>query len=147
MIEVTEATEIEGSAHEVWTVLTELDRFGSWNPFILQARGSTSPGGAVDVRVRPSFGLPLRFHAAVYQSVPDRELRWRGHVLAEWIASGDHVFAIEPIDEHRVRFVQRETFGGIVPRLARRLLEREAKRGFEAMNRALAKRVAERSHA
>lgn len=145
MIEVSETTEIEGSAHDVWAVLTELDRFGTWNPFIQRARGSTTRGGAVDVQVRPSFGVPLRFHADVYESVPDRELRWRGHVLAEWLASGDHVFAIEPIDEHRVRFVQRETFGGIVPRLARRLLEREARRGFAAMNRALAIRVAERS--
>lgn len=146
MIEVAASTEIAGSPQAVWSALTELERFATWNPFIRAARGSTRVGGKVRVRVRPSFRLPLVFRARVLTSEPARQLRWRGHVLAPWLARGDHTFTIEPLASGKVRFAQRETFTGIVPRLTGRLLVREVRRGFEAMNRALAERV-ERSQA
>jgi len=40
-----------------------------------------------------------------------------------------------------VRFVQREVFGGVLPRLVSRVLVPEARRGFDAMNRALKARA------
>ncbi|MBL0218586.1 MAG: SRPBCC domain-containing protein [Myxococcales bacterium] len=143
MIEVSTSEEIEAPAEAVWAVLTELEQFGSWNPFIRDAHGSTEVGGTVHVRVRPSLGIPLAFHAEVTVSRPDRELRWRGQVLSRWLAAGDHTFEIEPINRGRVRFVQRERFSGLLPWLASKLVAREALRGFEAMNLALAARARE----
>jgi len=141
MIEVHASTEIAASARTVWSVLTDLRRFRAWNPFIRAAEGSTDAGQTVRVRVRSSFGLPLVFHATVIDSEENRELHWQGHVFAPWLARGEHWFTIEPIDAHRVRFVQRERFSGLLPRLAARLLAREAKHGFEAMNAAMATRA------
>jgi hypothetical protein len=146
MIEVSATREIDAPAETVWSVLTDLDRFDAWNPFIRRASGSTDVGGTVHVRVRTGIGLRLGFHAKVVACTVNRALRWRGHVLAPWLASGDHSFEIEPIGLGRVRFVQRETFGGVLPRLAARLLAREAGRGFEAMNAALAARAHARDH-
>jgi hypothetical protein len=145
MVEVRASTEITASARAVWSVLTDLPRFTAWNPFIRAAEGSTDVGKTVRVRVRSWFGLPLVFHATVLDSDENRELHWVGHVLAPWLACGEHWFTIEPIDAHRVRFVQRERFSGVLPRLAARVLAREAKRGFEAMNQAIAKRAQLRS--
>ena len=141
MIEVTASYDIDASPEAVWSVLTDLTQFHLWNPFIRNASGSTELGGEVRVRVRPSLRVPLGFRARVYDRERNRRLRWRGHVAAPWLAFGDHSFTIEPLGEHRTRLVQRETFTGILPRLARRLLERETQRGFDAMNRALAERV------
>lgn len=140
-MDVQASTEIAAPAPAVWTALTDFARYAEWNPFIRQARGKARPGEDVHVRVRSSFGLPLAFRATVLESEENHELHWRGHVLAPWLACGEHWFAIEPAGEGRVRFVQRERFTGLVPRLAARLLAREAKRGFEAMNEALARRV------
>jgi hypothetical protein len=143
MIEVRASQDIDASPAVVWSVLTDLDSFPVWNPFIRHAHGSTEVGGTVHVRVRPRFRIPLGFHAKVIARTADRELRWRGHVLSPWLASGDHTFAIEPRPDGGVTFVQRETFGGVLPWLAKRLLAREAKRGFDAMNDALATRAEE----
>ncbi len=140
-IEVRASVDIEAPARAVWSVLTDLARFAAWNPFIRAAKGSTDAGGTVHVRVRSSFGLPLRFRAQVLESEANRELHWRGHFVAPWLACGEHWFTIEPIDATHVRFEQRERFTGILPRLAARLLAREATRGFEAMNAALAARA------
>jgi hypothetical protein len=141
MVEVTSATEIEATPEAVWGVLTDLEQFQAWNPFIRRASGSTELGGEVRVRVRPSLGVPLAFRATITEREPGKHLRWYGRVLADWLASGDHTFDVEPVDEHTTRFVQRERFGAVLPWLARRLLAREAYRGFTAMNRALAERV------
>lgn len=141
MIEVTAETEIDAAPETVWSVLTDFSHFAAWNPFIRNARGTATVGDEVRVRVRPSLGVPLVFHANVLYSEKDRALRWRGHVLASWIATGDHIFSIEPLGDGHVRFVQREQFHGIVPWLASKLLAREAKRGFEVMNAALKARA------
>lgn len=141
MIEVSASTEIAAPPEIVWKILTELEHYPEWNPFIRQARGSLEVGGEVRVRVRPRFGIPLAFHATVLERDEGHELHWRGFVGGDWLASGEHWFTIEPIDDNRVRFVQTEIFGGVLPRIAARLLRREARRGFDAMNRELALRA------
>jgi len=141
MVEVNAERVIEASAEAVWSVLTDLGHFHAWNPFIRDARGTVNIGDTVRVRVRPSLGIPLIFHATVLAREDNRALRWKGHVLAPWLACGDHAFTIEPLGKGRVRFVQHETFSGLLPRLASRLLARESQRGFDAMNEALDARV------
>lgn len=142
MLDVKATTEIAAPARAVWSVLTDFARYSGWNPFIRRAYGAAETGAQVRLHVRSSFGLPLAFRATVLDSAEDRELHWEGHVVADWLARGEHWFTIEPIDEHRVRFVQRERFTGLLPRLAAKLLAREAKHGFEQMNQALAERAA-----
>jgi hypothetical protein len=134
MLQVRAATEIHASPQAVWRVLTDLPRFRLWNPFIQAARGSTMKGGTVRVRVEG-----LHFAARITERQDERELRWDGHVGAEWLARGDHVFTITPLADGWVRFHQVETFSGVLPWLLRRLLARQARRGFEAMNAALAR--------
>ncbi len=141
MIEVKAETEIDAPAEKVWSVLTDLPRFSSWNPFIRKAFGSMEVGGEVHVRVKPSLPIRLPFHATVLYREDNRALRWRGEVLGWWLASGDHMFEIEPLPNGHVRFMQRERFGGILPRLASKLLVREAQRGFDAMNEAIKQRA------
>ena len=139
MLEVRASTEIHATPAAVWRVLTDLPRFSFWNPFIRSARGSTAVGDTVRVHVRPPLGIPLAFRATILERDDERSLRWEGHVLARWLACGDHSFEIEPLPDGGVRFEQRETFSGLLPWLSRKLLGPQARRGFEAMNAALAK--------
>ncbi|MCB9562522.1 MAG: SRPBCC family protein [Kofleriaceae bacterium] len=131
------ATEIAASPEAVWHALTDLAAYPRWNPFIRQARGELVPGGRVHVRVRTPMGLPLRFTAEVLDRIEDRELRWRGHVGAPWLAAGEHTFTIEALGPERVRLIQREVFGGSLPPIVRRVLVPETRRAFAIMNRAL----------
>lgn len=132
------STEIAASAETVWGILTDLARYSEWNPFIRDARGAIRAGATLFVRVQPSMSrVRLIFRPRVLACAVPRRIEWRGRFLASWLGRGDHTFAIEPAGSGRVRFVQRETFAGLLPRLARRLLERETRRGFELMNAAL----------
>ncbi len=73
----------------------------------------------------------------VVKAEPNRELRWLGHLLVPGLFDGEHIFAIEPLGANPVRFVQRETFTGLLVPLFARRLHTETLRGFEEMNRAL----------
>jgi hypothetical protein len=141
VIELLSSIEIRAPAETVWETLTDLRKFRDWNPFIREASGEARVGGRVRVRVRSSLAIPLVFHATVLACDEPRELRWRGHFLASWLASGEHTFTLEERTAGSVHFVQREVFSGVLPRLVGRLLERETLRGFQGMNRALKARA------
>jgi hypothetical protein len=144
MIEVFATVDIAAPADVVWEALTDLRRFPDWNPFIRRAWGSLRVGRWVWLRVRSGIGVPLFFRAKVTAHQGHREIRWRGHFLSRWIASGDHAFTLEPSLDDGVRFAQREVFSGLLPWLARSLLVRKTQQGFDAMNQALKARAEER---
>jgi hypothetical protein len=54
---------------------------------------------------------------------------------------GEHPLTIHRLGEDRVRFVQAETFGGVLVPLFARSLDNGTRRGFEEMNRALKERA------
>lgn len=140
-IEVTSQIEIEAAPDAVWRVLVDFADYEKWNPFIRRAGGRAEVGKEVRVRVQPSLPIPLRLRAKVTVSEHALELRWFGHTIAPWVGAGDHVFQLERLGPSRTRFTQREVFTGVLPRIFRRLLLRETKRGFDAMNEALAQRA------
>ena len=138
--------DIDASAEAVWAVLTDFDAYPQWNPFWVRVTGTLRVGGRLRVRVRPPLGVPLRFRPQIVHCDEPRELWLRGELGWRWLAHGEHRFEIVPCD-HGVRLMHSETFGGILPRLLRRVLTVQTHRGFEAMNQALASRVGRASNA
>ncbi|MCC5809668.1 MAG: SRPBCC domain-containing protein [Ectothiorhodospiraceae bacterium] len=132
----TEIT-IDAPAEQVWSVLTDLDGYRDWNPFIREAGGELREGGRLDIRIHPPEGKPMRFRPSVTALLPSRELRWLGHLGIPGLFDGEHVFRIEALSGGGVRFQQSERFRGLlVPLLPRKLYDR-TRQGFELMNQAL----------
>jgi hypothetical protein len=136
-------TEIEISASEeaVWKILVDLERFPEWNPFIKKAEGEVREGSRLEVRIEPPGGAAMTFKPVVKWAVRNREFRWQGRFLLPGLFDGEHSFEILPIDGRRVRFVQRETFRGLLVPLLWNALERSTKQGFLEMNAALKQRA------
>lgn len=137
MKELRVEIEIQASADRVWQILTDFANFPKWNPFIRRASGEPRIGAGLEVFLQPSGAKGMTFRPEVLKAEPNRELRWLGHLLVPGLFDGEHIFTIEPLGLNHVRFVQRETFTGLlVPLFARGLLT-ETLRGFEEMNHAL----------
>ena len=83
----------------------------------------------------------MTFKPKVLKAEPNRELRWLGHLLVPGLFDGEHSFTIEPLEENRIRFVQREAFKGLLVPLFARSLDNNTRRGFEEMNHALKERA------
>jgi hypothetical protein len=83
----------------------------------------------------------MTFKPKVLNAEPNRELRWLGRLLVPGLFDGDHSFTIQPLEDDRVRFIQREAFKGLLGPLFARSLDTNTQRGFEEMNHALRERA------
>lgn len=131
---------INASPEKVWQVLTDLDRYPEWNPFICHAIGKVKVGEPVDIDFQPdSQGLKL--HCTVDRNQPNRELSWKYHVTHPLLFRGEHIFTIEPLGENSVRFTDCEEFNGLLVFTQAKDIDTNTKRGFEAMDKALKARA------
>ena len=134
-------TEIEAPVEHVWEVLTDFASYHQWNPFIRSISGQPVPRERLEVRLEPPGGRGMTFKPKVLNAEPNRELRWLGHLLVPGLFDGEHSFTIQPLEENRTRFIQREAFKGLLVPLFARSLDNNTRRGFEEMNRALKERA------
>ena len=137
MKEIHTEIEINAAAEKVWRVLTEFAAYPDWNPFVRRVEGEVSVGSRLHVYIQPSASKGMSFRPTVLVADPNREFRWLGHLWLPGLFDGEHSFLIEPLGEGRVRFVQRERFGGLLVPLFSKMLDGDTRRGFEEMNRAL----------
>jgi hypothetical protein len=133
---------IDGTPQEVWAVLSDFAAYGEWNPGMDRVEGAAEPGARLTVAFRLNGGRTMRMRPRVLIAEPGRELRWLGRLFLPGVFDGEHRFEIHP-DGDRVRFVQGERFRGLLVPFLRRMIAVDTLRSFEAMNAALAARVAQ----
>jgi hypothetical protein len=141
MKELHSEIEIYASAERVWRLISDFPSYPQWNPFIRRITGEPTTGERLEVRIEPPGGRGMTFRPTVLNAELNRELRWLGHLLVPRLFDGEHSLTIQPLEEHRVRFVQREVFRGLLVPLFARNLDNNTKRGFEEMNHALKERA------
>lgn len=131
---------IDASPAEVWAVLVDLERYGQWNPFIVELRGEAVVGARLRARMAPPGGRKMALRPRVTEVRPGEALEWLGHVGVPGLFDGRHRFELRPAGAGTL-FRQREVFTGVlVPALARNI-DGPTRRGLEAMNEALKGRV------
>jgi hypothetical protein len=141
MHEIETQIDIAASAEQVWSILTDLAAYPSWNPFIRAITGSIETGQRLTVSIQPTGGKAMAFRPTVLLAAPNSELRWLGHLLIPGIFDGEHRFTITELGAGRVRFTQGEKFSGVLVGFAKASLDGGTKAGFIAMNAALKKRA------
>lgn len=140
MKELRTEIEIQATPEKVWQVLTNLDKYPEWNPFIHHAIGKAQVGEKVDITFR-SGSKEMTLHCTVIKLEPNRELCWKYHVILPGLFRGEHSFTIEPMGANKVRFVDREIFNGLLVALQAKDIDTNSKRGFEEMDKALKARA------
>jgi hypothetical protein len=136
----TEIT-IDGTPDQVWTVLTDLEAYDEWNPFIVSSSGTVQPGATLTNTMRDATG-EMTFTPTVLTATPGREFRWLGKLGPGGVFDGEHAFLLEPTGDGRTRLTQTETFAGVAVPFFRGQLRDNTLPQFHAMNEALARRVA-----
>lgn len=132
---------IQASASTVWSILTDFQQFPKWNPFITQASGHIKKGAQLKIRVEPPNSTTMNFKPMVTRIKEEREFGWLGRLFIPGIFDGEHSFEIKSINENEIRFGQREKFKGILVPFLWNSLDKNTRRGFEAMNSALKKQA------
>lgn len=140
MKELRTEIEIQATPDKVWQVLTSLDNYPEWNPFIHHAIGKAMVGEKVDITVK-SGTKEMTLHCTVVKVEPNKELCWKYHVALPMLFSGEHSFIIEQVEGNKVRFIDREIFTGFLVSSQTKDINTNSKQGFEAMDKALKARA------
>ncbi len=141
MKELRTEIEIGAPAERVWQILTDFASYPEWNPFVRSISGEAKEGAQLEVYLQPSGARGMTFRPTVLKAEPSRQFSWLGHLFISGLFDGEHAFEIEQLAENRVRFVQRESFRGLLVPLLLRMLANDTRRGFEEMNAALKARA------
>ena len=134
--------EIDAPTDKVWEVLTDVERYDEWNPFIVSSTGTVAVGERLTNRMQPPGGKAMTFRPTVTAVEEGRVFEWLGRLLLPGIFDGRHRFEMEPLEGNRTLLRHSEQFGGILVRFMKKSLDTQTLAGFEAMNQALAERVA-----
>jgi hypothetical protein len=132
--------DIDATPEVVWQVLTDLDRYPDWNPFITSSVGKPEPGEKLVNRMDPPGGMAitLKPHVTVVQD--QKTFEWLGKVGFSGLFDGRHRFEIEA-SPTGAKLTQSESLDGMLVRLMRKSVDTHTKAGFVAMNVALKARA------
>lgn len=136
MKELCTEIEIKASPEKVWKILTNLDRWTEWNPFIHHAIGKAQAGETVDITFQ-SATKEMTLHCTVVKSELNRILCWKYYIFLPGLFKGEHSFTIEPMGSNQVRFVDREVFDGLLVPFQAKDIDTNSRCGFEEMDKAL----------
>jgi hypothetical protein len=128
--------DIEASPERVWEVLTDLDHYATWNPFIVEAQGLAASGSQLRLRMSPPGGRTVTLKPKVTTAVPGVLLEWLGRLPVPFLFAGRHRFELHPTSTG-TRVVHSETFTGMLVPFLARSLDAHTQPGFTAMNEAL----------
>ncbi len=140
-MQISEEIDIDAPASAVWQLLTDLDAYSIWNPFIREASGILAEGHRLRLSVTIPGGRDMTLRPKVIELIPEKELRWIGGLWVPGLFNGDHRFRIHSLKPGTVRFVQTEEFSGLLSPFFGGWVSRDALKGFQAMNLAMKKRL------
>jgi hypothetical protein len=139
--EIITDIEIKASPSQVWQVLTDFEKYPTWNPFIKKISGVAARNEKLEVHMPDPRGGTMVFTPTVLVAERDRELRWLGRSEGD-VFNGEHRFLIELIqNNNKVHFTQSEKFTGSMVESLEGWLDTAVKQNFEDMNRALKQRA------
>lgn len=136
--------DINASPEIVWDILTDLDSYGEWNPFIVSSEGAVAVGERLTNLLQPPGGKAMTFRPTVTEVEGNRSFEWLGQLGFPGVFDGRHRFELEET-ENGTHFIHTERFDGALVRFMRKSLDTQTLEGFEQMNAALKTRAEERN--
>ena len=132
---------INATTEVIWELLTDLNHYSDWNPFITTASGKVVVGEKLKVYLKPPNGRPFTFTPTVNKVIAQKEFRWLGHLLFRGLFDGEHIYELHSLGDNQTRFIQREQFRGVLVPIFWKSLSTSTRKGFEAMNQAIKERA------
>lgn len=128
--------EIQAGPEAVWGVLTDLDGYEVWNPFITKASGTVMLGESIEVTIGGDGSRKTTFRPTVTAADEMKRFEWLGRVGFKGVFDGRHRFELETRNGGTM-LTQSEEFTGVLAPLLLPFLRKSTEAGFEAMNAAI----------
>lgn len=129
--------EINAPVATVWNILTDLENYYTWNPFIIKSEGKAEKGAQIrNTMLLPGMSAQV-FTPTVLEAETNQSYRWLGSLFVKGIFDGEHCFYLKELGPEKTLLIQKENFTGILSGITLRFISKQTQQGFEAMNEAL----------
>jgi hypothetical protein len=128
---------VSAPAEVVWEVLTDLARYGEWNPFVVAASSSLVVGEPIDMKVRVLSFMTQSQRETISHNEPGRSYCYglaRNRIGALY---SERCHVITPIGPDRCTYESRFELAGWLSPVVSGLLGRSLRRGFTEMSEAV----------
>lgn len=137
--------EINASEEQVWEIISDLESYYEWNPFMKEAHGELTAGNQLHMKLHNRSLTLDPFEPTLLQVKQGQEINWLGRVAnIPRVFDGNHHLVIQPMSNGHVKFIQYEDFKGILVSLIIMFdkgLFDDTHEGFIKMNDALKERA------
>jgi hypothetical protein len=140
-MEIKTSITINTTPEKVWSILTDFENYGKWNPIIISIVGDIKVGNTLQVTIAPPNTKAMKFKTMLLVVNPQKELRWIGKLLFKGLFDGEHFFNIFDNRDGTITFIQGEKFTGILVAFFKKMIQVNTKNGFVLMNEKLKERV------
>ena len=129
--------DIDAPPERVWEVITDLPRYGEWNPFVVACRSTLALGDPIEMRVKlfSAFAQPQR--ETILEHVPGKRLCYGLRPTPLGTLASRRCHEVWPLDAGRTRYGSRFELTGWLSPVVRALLSVQLTRGFRAMTEAI----------
>jgi len=131
---------INASKEKVWSVLTNLEAYPQWNPFIVQSKGRIAVGERLENTLQ-NGAKTIVFKPKVLQVRQNEYFEWLGSLWFKGLFDGRHYFEIQELGPGQVNLIHGESFSGILSGMIFRSIGADTRNNFVKMNEALKARA------
>lgn len=128
---------INASPEKVWKILTDFEKYPTWNPFIKSIKGNVKVGEKIIAQIEPPEAKGMTFKPEVLVFEENKQFSWLGHLFFTGLFDGEHIFELIDNGNGTTTFIQREKFKGILVPLFKKQLDNNTTQGFHEMNQKL----------
>jgi hypothetical protein len=140
---INQPIEIDAPAEVVWEVITDLEKYGEWNPFIPECRSTLEVGDPIEMRVQIFAAFAQPQTEFITEHEPDKHLCYGLPTQPLGSLRSRRCHDVEAIDAGRTRYTSRFELSGWLNSVVRTLLGRRLEAGFTAMTDAVGQRATE----
>jgi hypothetical protein len=137
---------IRASADRVWMILTGLESYVDWNPFVIFAKGPLIVGQHLQIHRITDFYAGLNYGTVTAVNRGDYTLSWTISCVTPRLLNTIYHFTIEPHDAESVCLTQRETLSGLIPMIVQRSWLNTLQSYMVSENKALKRFAEDKQH-
>ena len=127
---------IDAPKEKVWNILTDLESYEKWNPFIVKSSGRITPGARIQ-NTMLNGDSNMTFRPKVLTVKPNEYFDWLGSLWFKGLFDGNHYFKIEETGPGQVNLIHGENFSGILSAMILRKIGEDTRQNFIKMNQAI----------
>jgi hypothetical protein len=126
----------------VWEVITDVARYGEWNPFVVKCTSTLKPGDPIDMMVK-ILAKPQRQVEQMLENEPGRKLAYRMKPVPLGTLSSYRSHELESRGEDATSYRSYFRLQGWLMGVVRGLMGSKLEAGFEGMTQGIKRRSEE----